>query len=110
MGYETRPPVEDVWDKAAAALVSIALIVGLLWFAGVLAFQVWHWLREGEWLPLPFRNALEFIGLDPPEPLQIEGWAGLSRVLEWAISLPMSVMVGLTVFFAAVLVNWLVRR
>ncbi|WP_017940555.1 MULTISPECIES: hypothetical protein [unclassified Thioalkalivibrio] len=110
MSHDQRPPVEDFADKAAGVLVSVAFVFGWLWLAGVLGYQVWHWLQEGVWLPLPFRLALEFIGLNVPEPVEIDGWVGLSRVLEWAINLPMSVMVGLAVFAVAVLVNGMVRR
>ncbi|WP_028491438.1 hypothetical protein [Thioalkalivibrio sp. ALE19] len=110
MRYEEQPPIQDFWDKATAVLVSVTFVFGWLWLVGVLGYQVWYWLQEGEWLPLSFRLALEFIGLDVPAPVEIEGWVGLSRLLEWAINLPMSVMVGLAVFAVAVLVNWMVRR
>ena len=72
-------------------------VIGLLFLAGilVLGFQVFVWLRSGEWLSIPL--GIVMIGLDQNGALALwlsspGSWYGLHEALMWILNLPLSLV------------------
>jgi hypothetical protein len=55
-------------------------LVGLL----ILSSQVWIWLKQGKWAPLPVTAVLYGLGI--PEPHPVQPLIGLQKIIDWTIS------------------------
>lgn len=84
---------EDFWDKSADAVLVLTLALGYGFCALVIGWQVLHWLQTGEWQPLPFLVALEFIGVNTESAYAPKSWIGMAKVARFLLELPMSIMV-----------------
>ncbi|MHC4073549.1 MAG: hypothetical protein ACYTGS_16185 [Planctomycetota bacterium] len=92
----------DVLFYITVYLLMVALMVvmfGLLWFPvfliggillalggfGLFVFQVYVFLRHGEWRSFSLRNLLEILGFDLTELDYPRDWVGLKRILKFAL-------------------------
>ena len=92
----------DVLFYVAVLLLMVGLMVvmfGLLWFpvlliggillaltgVGLFVFQVYVFLRHGEWQSFSLRTLLEIIGFDMTELDHPRDWVGLKRIVKFAL-------------------------
>lgn len=57
----------------------------------VLAWQSFEWLQTSAWPPMPVERLVLLLGLDPST-LAHTPWTGLSRVVEWVLAAPLTVV------------------
>ena len=63
---------------ALAILAGTWCVLGAL---GVLAFQIYHYLRYGSWIALSVLDVLKGVGIEWA--LRPADWAGLHQFLDW---------------------------
>lgn len=66
--------------------------IGLLGMCGmplIWAFQIFHWLRWGEWLPISVDDALRWAGSGEPH----FAWRGVQKVADFLLTAPLSVAI-----------------
>lgn len=61
----------------------------------LLGYQVFLWLREGQWTPIPISSVLGKLNIDYYSLVDIS-WAGAQKILVWLLDLPLSL--GIFVF------------
>ena len=71
MSEEETDLIAGCWPIVLLVLLSIM----------ILGFQCFVWLRTGEWYELPLWKSLEAFGVDWRPFVEIEGWAGISKIL-----------------------------
>ena len=97
---KTREEQENE-DQAMTWLgVSLLLVVLSLLILGL---QCWVWLKTGDWMELPLWGVLEAFGLDSRALVEIEGWAGVTKILNLMLEIPTALCPAL----AATLVVWI---
>ena len=64
--------------------VGIILVAVAVW-----AFQVYLWLRYGNWLPLPTGTVL---GIYPGTVNSVIVWRGVARIIVWLLEQPFSAL------------------
>ena len=83
-------------DRFASCSGLMALIAGILGCAGIVSYQVFGWLSDGIWRPVPFSavaSGLKTLASD---------WIGLQILFDWILRLPLSLL--LLIF--GVLIFW----
>ena len=68
-------------------VVAAASILGGV---GTVAFQVYRWLRTGEWLPLPISVVFQFFDIDVALLYEPTDWYGAAKLGQWLVDLPLS--------------------
>ena len=96
--------MEDFWDKSAPNVVIAAYTIGLLGGLAVFGWQVFYWLRNGIWMQIPFYDAFAALGINFNNAYISNDWKGLSKILQWAMDLPLSIMI--PVAFASFAIFW----
>jgi hypothetical protein len=66
--------------------------IGLLAAFPVIAYQVYLWLKFGQWVPIPLVEALELSGINYL-PVVNTSWEGVQKIGVWIIRLPLSIVV-----------------
>jgi hypothetical protein len=54
---------------------------------GVLAWQLFDWLKSGSWTPMPVTKGFAYLDLDLPS----TDWLGFQKMIDWVMGLPLSV-------------------
>jgi hypothetical protein len=80
----------------------IIIGLGLLATISILGYQLYHWKKNGEWLPLPFYKALQSLGVSFDGLLDIQ-WQGAQKLLFWILEQPLAGVIGVT----SLVVGWL---
>lgn len=57
---------------------------------GVFAYQVYLWLKLGQWTPMPLWTLLEWAKFDFSSLNNID-WLGVQTIIAWVLNLPLSV-------------------
>lgn len=63
------------------------------------AYQIFHWLRWGQWQSITIADGLKWVGAREPQ----FAWAGVQKVSDFIMSGPLSIMpfvIGLTLMVA----------
>ena len=81
--------------------------VGFLFGVGVFIYQMYLWLRLGQWVPMPLSTVLVWFGFDYSSTTHI-AWMGVQKLVVWGLDLPLSVMSILTGFAIGYFVGELV--
>lgn len=97
--------VRDIWDSLADNLVVIILIAGALFAISIWGWQIFDWLRTGEWTALPFSALFRYFEIDLSFVYNPSSWQGLAQVGRWILAVPMAVMLPVSSLLAA----WLFR-
>ena len=71
----------------------IVIGCGLLITICILGFQYYHWLKNGEWLPLPLYKPLQFIGIRFEGVLDLELEA-MQKIIFWILEQPLAGVIG----------------
>lgn len=73
------------------------LVGALGFFAAVLllGYQAFHWLKEGQWTPIPISSVLGKLNIDYYSLINIP-WVGAQKIIVWLIDLPLSL--GIIIF------------
>lgn len=77
---------EAFMDRIVSCLALLVLVVALASGIAVLGFQVAGWLQSGAWPRVPLESVLGFIRHAGA------GWAGLQKVYDWVLALPLSLV------------------
>lgn len=88
--------MKDKIDVGEAVKETLALPGFILMFIGpfvVIGFQLYYWLRTGEWFPISLFDALNYIGIDASGLRYASDWRGLAIAVLWVLELPLSLMV-----------------
>ena len=67
-------------------------IFSIGFFASFLSigYEVFIWLRNGEWPHLQFYAVFVWLSLDPFSPVNNIEWQGIKKILLWYLELPLS--------------------
>lgn len=89
---------DDFWMAhfGHVLFVIISLIAASV---AILGWQGAYWLKSGHWPDVTWRDALSWWDIVVPAP----SWVGLSRIVDWVISLPFA----LAPFLLAGLILWI---
>jgi len=68
-------------------IFSIGFLAGFL----SIGYEVFVWLKHGEWPHLPFSTVLAWLNLDPFTLVASIEWQGIKKILLWCLELPLSV-------------------
>lgn len=83
--------------------VGITIIsCGLFVTVSILGYQLYHWLKHGEWLQLPFYKALQYFGIRFEKLLDLD-WQALQKSLFWVLEQPLAGVIGVT----SLVIGWL---
>jgi len=81
---------------------NIIIALGLLGTISILGYQFFHWLKNGEWLPLPFYKLLQYLGFSFEGILDLP-WQGLQKAIFWILEQPLAGIIGVT----SLAIGWL---
>lgn len=84
-------------------------IGALSFLAGATTFcyQLYLWLKLGEWVPLPISTVFTWVGIDYSL-LTSDQWLGLQKIIVWVLDLPMFLMLPLFGIAIGYIVGYLV--
>ncbi|MBT8113235.1 MAG: hypothetical protein KJO81_03220 [Gammaproteobacteria bacterium] len=74
---------------------NIIIGLGLIVTISILGYQFYHWLINGEWLPLPFYKPLQYLGISFEGLLDLQ-WQGLQKTIFWILELPLAGIIGVS--------------
>jgi hypothetical protein len=81
---------DDFWDRTAGLFVVLAYCAAILFAIAVISWQFLHWLKTGQWTPVPLLTAFQFFKIDLSSVYSPHNWFGLARVTQWILNLPLS--------------------
>jgi hypothetical protein len=84
---------QDFWDKSAEIVILIAYFAAFLFGMGILGWQVFHWLRTSDWVPIEFSAAFVYFGVDLMNVYFPSDWQGLAKVARWVLAQPLTLAV-----------------
>ena len=81
------------------SVVMLFFLGGMLGSLALLGYQVYIWLKHGVWLGITVRDILIASGMldvSNTGAVQIQGWAGISKICSWVVTelLNMSAILG----------------
>lgn len=87
----------------------VGLFGALGFFAGfgVLAYQIYLWLKLGQWTPMPLWTLLEWADYDFSSLNNID-WLGIQKIIAWVLDLPLSLSMVVIGFVLGGMVGYLV--
>lgn len=91
----------DFWDRSADVLLVLAYAAALVIALLVVGWQVLHWLRLGEWHPLPFLALFEYLGWDLSRVYAPSSWVGLAKVFQLVLAVPLAIAMPIVVVVTA---------
>lgn len=80
--------------KMKKELEGWAGLIGAFLFLGsglVLAYQMYLWLKIGDWVPIPLSKFFSWIGLDLQNIIVGITWLGLRQIVEWLLDVSFSI-------------------
>jgi hypothetical protein len=75
---------------------------GLFVTISILVYQFYHWLRNGEWLPLPLYKPLQYLGVSFVGILDLE-WQEIQKIIFWILEQPLAGVIGVS----SLAIGWL---
>jgi hypothetical protein len=75
---------------------------GLLITISILGYQIYHWYKNGEWLPLPLYKPLQYVGIRFEGILGLE-WEAMKKVIFWVLEQPLAGVIGVS----SLVIGWL---
>lgn len=97
---EKTDPEEAIFETLMLPGFALAFLGPL----AVIGFQIFYWLKTGDWFPLSFVDALDYIGIDASGLKYTSDWRGLARAVLWVLELPLSLTI-IGVGFALVFIG-----
>jgi hypothetical protein len=85
-----RSVIAEFQDKVTDiswGIFSIGFLASLL----SVGYEIFAWLKNGEWPRLPFYAVFAWLNLDPFSPVNSIEWQGIKKILVWCLELPLSV-------------------
>lgn len=82
---------EDFWDRSAAWVVASLMSVAVISSVGIIASQLYLWLRSGTWIALPLVVLFEYLGMGLDPVYQPRDWQGVAKIARWLLDLPLSI-------------------
>ncbi len=77
--------------------------LSLLSVPAIWAYQIYHWLKWGDWLGISLSDGLNWLGLSAPQ----FTWAGVQKVSDLLMTLPFSLAILLLIIgILAALSQW----
>ena len=80
----------------------IIIGLGLIATISILGYQIYHWFKNGEWLPLPFYKPLQYLGISFEGILDLQ-WQGLQKAIFWILEQPLAGIIGVS----SLAIGWL---
>lgn len=102
--------IRDRWDSLADTFVGIVFIAGVLFAISIWGWQIFSWLRTGEWTSLPFSEVFQRFAIDLSFIYNPRSWQGLAQVGRWVLATPMAVALPICGLLAARLVRAFISR
>lgn len=78
---------ESTIARASALMFGVGFLGTLL----VVGYQLYQWLKTGNWIELPFYFLLTWLKIDLSVIANME-WQGIKKILMWLLELPLSLM------------------
>jgi hypothetical protein len=75
---------------------------GLFLTISILGYQLYLWLRNGEWLSIPLYKPLQYLGISFIGILDLE-WEGLQKCIFWLLEKPLAGVIGVS----SLTIGWL---
>jgi hypothetical protein len=79
------------YDKIIEAISGSIVGLGFLGAVIILGYQIFQWLKTGEWLQMPFYVLFSWLDIDLSVIANIT-WQGVKKILIWILELPLSLM------------------
>jgi hypothetical protein len=83
-------------DKGPSLLISMisGMIFSIGFFCGLLTigYDVFVWLKTGEWMNTPFYSVFIWLNIDPFTPVHNISWQGIKKILLWFLEMPLFLM------------------
>lgn len=96
----TRSVITEFQDKVTDISWGI---FSLGFFASLISvgYEIFVWLKNGEWPHLSFYAVFMWLNLDPFTPVNKIEWQGIRKILLWCLELPLSIgLMGLSALLA----------
>ncbi len=77
---------EDIKESIMVGVVVVAIICGV----GIFAWQIYAWLKFGDWISIPLSTGLEIIGFDLTSIYHPPDWFGVMKIIRWFLDWPLS--------------------
>jgi hypothetical protein len=97
-----RENIAGLLPKLTAYPVALTLMIG----PGILAWQCYEWLKTARWHPVPVADALTALDITYP----VSTWAGLQKIIDAVLDLPLSVVTFVVSIVLAVAVQLFVEH
>ena len=104
-----KPNSDDFLDRRADRLHVAAWLAAVLWFLGVLGYQVLGWLQTGQWKSLPFVVVFNHFDIILDAVYSPQSWIGIARIAQWILGLPLSILGGALIVIVASMIRNIVR-
>jgi hypothetical protein len=75
-------------DEAAGVVFPIGLL-GMACMPAIWGYQIFYWLRWGEWLPISIGDSIRWAGISQPR----FAWRGVQQVSDLVMTAPLSVTI-----------------
>ena len=86
---EKTNPEEVIFETLMLPGFALAFLGPL----AVVGFQIFYWLKTGDWFPLLLVDASDYIGIDASGLKYTSDWRGLARAVLWVLELPLSLTI-----------------
>lgn len=95
-----RPVIAELHDKVIDILGGIFCIGFFVSILVSVGYEIFFWLKNGEWPHLRFYALFVWLNLDPLTPVNSIEWQGIKKILLWCLELPLCVgLIGLGAVF-----------
>ena len=78
---------QDKVTDISWSIFSVGFLCSLL----SIGYEIFVWLKTGEWLRLPFYSVFVWLNIDLFTPLQNIEWQGIKKIILWFLELPLSI-------------------
>ncbi|QMU61328.1 MAG: hypothetical protein GKR92_06330 [Gammaproteobacteria bacterium] len=75
---------------------------GLFITISIFGYQFYHWLGNGEWLPIPLYKPLQYLGVSFDGLLDLE-WKAMQKLIFWILEQPLAGVIGVS----SLVIGWL---
>lgn len=83
-----RRKADVVWGSLIMICGAAIVLFGVF----VLAMQLLHWLKDGNWVAFEFRRLPQALGSADPWPYPALNWKGVEEIARWLYDLPLCII------------------
>ena len=95
--------MEDIYKTSKLSNWGFTIIgLGLIITISILGYQIYHWYKNGEWLPLPLYKPLQYFGISFVGILDLD-WQWLQKFIFWVLEQQLAGVIGVS----SLVIGWL---